>query len=101
MERRKFVQLTGLGAGALFLPMQFMGSNIPAEALLEPGMDIAIKKQLADIALNTAKSLGATYADARIGRYLNQYVFTREDKVQNVVNTESFGIGVRVIANGT
>lgn len=101
MERRKFVQLTGLGAGALFLPMQFMGSNIPTEALLEPGMDIAIKKQLADIALNTAKSLGATYADARIGRYLNQYVFTREDKVQNVVNTESFGIGVRVIANGT
>ncbi|CAN0597060.1 unnamed protein product, partial [Ectocarpus sp. 12 AP-2014] len=26
---------------------------------------------------------------------------TREDKVQNVVNTESFGIGIRVIANGT
>jgi TldD protein len=45
--------------------------------------------------------MGATYADARIGRYLNQYVFTREDKVQNVVNTESFGIGIRVIANGT
>ncbi len=56
---------------------------------------------MADTALNTARSLGATYADARIGRYLNQYVFTREDKVQNVVNTESFGIGIRVIANGT
>ena len=26
---------------------------------------------------------------------------TREDKVQNVVNTESFGIGIRVITNGT
>ena len=62
---------------------------------------MAIKKKMADVALNTAKSLGASYADARIGRYLNQYVFTREDKVQNVVNTESFGIGIRVIANGT
>jgi len=101
MERRKFVQLAGLGAGALMFPMQFMGKDIPAEALLEPGMDVAIKKKMADIALNTAKSLGASYADARIGRYLNQYVFTREDKVQNVVNTESFGIGIRVIANGT
>ncbi|MFT6416492.1 MAG: TldD protein [Dokdonia sp.] len=78
-----------------------LGNNIPTEALLEPGMDILLKKRMADVALNTAKGLGASYADARIGRYLNQYVFTREDKVQNVVNTESFGIGVRVIANGT
>ena len=101
MKRRNFVQLAGLGAGALMVPSAMMGNNIAAEALLEPGLDIATKKSLADVALNTARSLGASYADARIGRYLNQYVFTREDKVQNVVNTESFGIGVRVIANGT
>ena len=101
MKRRNFVQLTGLGAGALMLPFSMMGNEIPVEALLDPGMDIAVKKKMADVALNTAKSLGSTYADARIGRYLNQYLFTREDKVQNVVNTESFGIGIRVIANGT
>ncbi len=101
MERRKFVQLAGLGTGALMMPSLFLGNNIPVEALLDPGMDIAVKKRLADVALNTARSLGATYADARIGRYLNQYVSTREDKVQNVVNTESFGIGIRVITNGT
>ncbi|CAM4248206.1 MULTISPECIES: TldD/PmbA family protein [Gillisia] len=101
MERRKFVQLTGLGTGALMMPSLFLGNSIPVEALLDPGMDLATKKMMADTALNAARSLGATYADARIGRYLNQYVFTREDKVQNVVNTESFGIGIRVIANGT
>ncbi|MDY8137979.1 TldD/PmbA family protein [Aquimarina sp. 2201CG5-10] len=101
MKRRDFVKYAGLGSGALMMPSLLMGNDISAEALLNPGMDVAIKKQLADIALNTAKSLGASYADARIGRYLNQYVFTREDKVQNVVNTESFGIGIRVIANGT
>ncbi len=101
MKRRDFVQLAGLGAGALMLPTTLMGRSISAEALLTPGMDVTQKKLMADVALNTAKSLGATYADARIGRYLNQYVFTREDKVQNVVNTESFGIGIRVIANGT
>lgn len=101
MKRRNFVQLAGMGAGAMMLPSLLLGNTIPTEALLEPGMDVLIKKQLADVALNTARSLGASYADARIGRYLNQFVFTREDKVQNVVNTESFGVGIRVIANGT
>lgn len=101
MKRRNFIQYAGLGAGALMMPSLLMGNNISAEAMLNPGLDVAAKKVLADVALNTARSMGATYADARIGRYLNQYVFTREDKVQNVVNTESFGIGIRVIANGT
>ncbi len=101
MKRRDFVQMSSLGAGAMLLPTSMMGNNIAVEALLAPGMDIIVKKRMADVALNTAKSMGATYADARIGRYLNQYVFTREDKVQNVVNTESFGIGIRVIVNGT
>ena len=101
MKRRDFVQLSSLGAGAMLMPGLMMGNDIPTEALLAPGMDVIVKKRMADVALNTAKSMGATYADARIGRYLNQYVFTREDKVQNVVNTESFGIGIRVIANGT
>ncbi len=101
MKRRNFVQLSGMGAASLLLPTTMMGNDIHAEALLEPGMDVLVKKRMADVALNTAKSMGATYADARIGRYLNQYVFTREDKVQRVQNTESFGIGIRVIANGT
>ena len=96
------MQIAGMGAGAAMLPsFPTMGNPIAAEDLLAPGMQISMKKELADVALNTAKSLGATYADARIGRYLNQYVFAREDKINNIVNTESFGCGVRVIANGT
>lgn len=59
------------------------------------------KKSLADVALNTAKSGGATYADVRIGRYLNQFISTRERRVQGITNTESFGVGIRVIAKGT
>lgn len=101
MKRRKFIQYAGLGAGAIMAPSVLLGNSISAEALLNPGMDVLVKKTMADVALNTAKSAGATYADARIGRYLNQFIFTREDKVQNVQNTESFGIGIRVIVNGT
>ncbi|REA62782.1 TldD/PmbA family protein [Dyadobacter luteus] len=100
MKRRDFIQLAGLGTGAMMLPAFAMGKNVAPEALLAPGLDVAVKKRLADAALNAAKAKGATYADVRIGRYLNQFVVTRENKVQNIVNTESYGVGVRVIANG-
>ena len=77
------------------------GSYISAAELTANPLDVAFKKRMADVALNAAKSKGATYADVRIGRYLNQFVTAREKRVDNVVNTESAGIGVRVIANGT
>ena len=79
--------MAGAGAGILAAPLPIMGKNIHAQELINPGLAVAEKKVLADVALNTAKKLGATYADARIGRYLNQFVFTREKKVQNTVNT--------------
>jgi TldD protein len=101
VKRRDFVQLTGLGIGGLMLPLSGFGNVTTAEALLEPGIDVKLKKQLADVALNTARSLGATYADVRIGRYLNQFISTRENKVQGIESSESFGSGIRVIANGT
>lgn len=83
------------------LPLNLMGQSVPVEALLDQPLDTRQKKQLADVALNTARSGGATYADVRIGRYLNQFINTREAKVQNIVNLESFGVGIRVIVNGT
>lgn len=101
MNRRDFMQMAGMGAGAMLLPIAAFSNPVDPAHMLDPLMDTKQKKQLADIALNTAKSLGATYADVRIGRYLNQFVITREKKVQNIVNTESFGVGIRVIVNGT
>jgi len=88
--------MSGIGVAGLMLPF---GRAIAAEELLTT-LDVAKKKQLADAALQAATSAGATYSDVRIGRYLRQFVITREDKVQNVVNTESTGIGVRVLVNG-
>ena len=100
MKRSEFLYLSGLGAGALMLPnLSLFGNPIdPMEALNV--VDTKIKKELADVALNAAKAKGASYADVRIGRYLNQFVATREKNVQGVSNTESYGVGVRVIANG-
>ncbi|GAB3759866.1 TldD/PmbA family protein [Spirosoma pomorum] len=101
MNRRNFNQLLGMGTAGLMIPsLPAFSRNVSPERLMEPGLDVAVKKRLADAALNAAKSKGASYADVRIGRYLNQFVTTREDKVQNIVNTESYGVGVRVIADG-
>lgn len=101
MKRRDFVQLAGLGFGGMLMPFPVLGNPVSLDVLLESPLNVAEKKQLADVALNTAKSLGATYADVRIGRYLNQFINTRENRVQNITNTESFGTGIRVIVNGT
>jgi TldD protein len=101
LNRRDFMHVTGKGISALTLTqIPVFGRQVSPEALLNPGLDISVKKRLADAALNAAKSKGATYADVRIGRYLNQFVITREDKVQSITNTESYGVGVRVIADG-
>ncbi|MFC4231563.1 TldD/PmbA family protein [Parasediminibacterium paludis] len=101
MQRKDFLQLSAMGFGALMLPnTNLLANDISASDFLAPNIDVAIKKQLADAALNTAKSKGASYADIRINRYLNQVVATREKRVENVANSESFGLGVRVIANG-
>ena len=103
MKRRDFVGLTGLAAGALLLPAfpSLGGTPVDPARLLEPGLDAAQKKRLADAGLTAAKAAGATYADVRIGRYLSQSVFTREKQVQSLASGESFGAGVRVLASGT
>lgn len=101
MKRRDFIYLSGLGAGAMLLPgLPAFSKPVDQLQLLEGGIDVNAKKQLADVALNAAKAKGASYADVRIGRYLNQFIVTRENRVLNVANTESFGVGIRVLANG-
>ena len=96
MKRRHFLEAAGLGAGALILPP---GTRFWNGALTPiPSAD---KKALADAGLEAARKAGASYADLRIGRYLNQSVSTRERRVQGIGNSESFGVGVRVIVDGT
>ncbi|WP_332877692.1 TldD/PmbA family protein [Massilia sp. S19_KUP03_FR1] len=101
MERRTFLKIGGGAAGSYLSPIfvPVFGNAIAAEDLMAP-MAVAAKKALADVAMNAATKAGASYCDVRIGRYLNQFITTRDLNVDNVVNTESSGIGVRVIAGG-
>ncbi len=98
MERRDFLLLTGAAAGTLALPDSLLARQWSGSLTAIPSAD---KKVLADTALGAARSAGASYADVRIGRYLNQFVAARERAVQGVSSSESYGVGIRVIASGT
>ena len=98
MHRRDFLAACGLSATGALLP-GFTGRAVAAGAL-QTALDVRLKKTLADAALNAATGAGATYCDVRVGRYLRQFVITRDAHVENVVNTESTGVGVRVVAGG-
>jgi TldD protein len=91
------LKVGAITGGTLLVPV--FGNAIAAEELLNP-MAVQFKKSLADAAMNAATKAGASYCDVRIGRYLNQFITTRDLNVENIVNTESSGVGVRVLANG-
>jgi TldD protein len=57
-------------------------------------------KTLADLALNTAQVRGASYADIRLVRRQTQRVGVRNGAVSDMVEAETIGFGVRVIADG-
>jgi TldD protein len=92
IDRRRFVQsMVALGAATGLRPATVLLAQPPAGEL----------RNLADAALDAARKAGASYADIRINRYRNQFIFTRDRRVQNIVNTEDYGFGVRVIVGGT
>ena len=59
-----------------------------------------IMKDLAELALDTAKSKGASYADIRICRYRDQEILGRDRRIESTADTENTGFGIRVIVSG-
>jgi TldD protein len=57
-------------------------------------------QDLASLALDTAELRGASYADARIADDRSRALSTKNGKIGAASDSETFGIGVRVIADG-
>jgi len=57
-------------------------------------------KDLAEVAIDTASALGASYADARMVQLRKEVLKTRNEKVSLVRRSEDLGFGIRVIADG-
>jgi TldD protein len=100
LTRRTFLA----SAAAVLAANELFGA--PQNASTKPSASL---EKLGSNALNEAKRQGATYCDIRINRYRDQYSGyrlspqrggTKTDEVPFVTDRQSFGFGVRVIANG-
>jgi TldD protein len=102
-NRRDFLRYGAAAAGALAASRLGHPADALAHGLLPPRVEpetVPIDQLLTD-AIGAARAGGASFADARIGRYRRQFINTREQQIVNVVDTETMGIGVRVLVRGT
>src|SRR6266436_5903100 len=58
-------------------------------------------RDFADWALETARMRGATYADARVMDIRHRDLSTNNGQVGTLAESESIGIGIRVLAQGS
>ncbi|HYM20718.1 MAG TPA: TldD/PmbA family protein [Candidatus Kapabacteria bacterium] len=103
MHRRSFLKqtlassalaLTGLDAGLARATRMFPAGG----ALTKPSAD---QQTLADSLISYAKAQGASYCDVRISRYASQSIRARNNVVTGISDSDSFGMGIRVIKSGT
>jgi TldD protein len=101
-SRREFLIKSGAAAAALGIAS--LADNAGAQTLVRPGALVsagdASVKELALLGVDAAKKAGAQYADVRISQNRSQRIFTREHRVQSLDDSETFGVGVRVLSNG-
>ena len=96
-SRRDFLKTTSAAAAVV----GSRGLVGPSSTLfLPPAPSDPFADEMALLAIDAAKAAGASYADARVGRYRRQFVATRERQVTGVNDSESFGVGVRALVNG-
>jgi TldD protein len=111
ITRRNFLKSCAQGAAALGVAelAASAGKTMPLGGAAAEGPD-PVYRPVTEVALETARSLGASYADIRVARYHNQQAFMRSqaafgstniEHVPGVYDSESFGFGVRVLVNGT
>src|SRR5499427_4748084 len=92
VSRRDFLKQSGAALAVIPALQDGPASNLPQA-------DGSIR-ELAMLALDAAKSAGATYADVRVSRAQSQSVATREDRVTNISDRDTMGFGIRVLAAG-
>lgn len=93
-SRRQFIATGSALVAATWVPDW-------ADAFQSGATDDARRAEAAEAALTRAAALGAEYADIRISRYRRESIATRERQVQNVSRSASYGLGLRVLVNGT
>jgi TldD protein len=95
--RREFLRKASAAAVGAAVAPDLLGGQTPVAPTPGDGPG----KDLLMAALQAARDAGASYGDARLGRYRRQMIATRERQVTGVTDAESYGLGVRVLVNGS
>jgi TldD protein len=99
--RREFLQQTAAAAAAAGLATSLTAPSAYAAGFETTRQGESAHRELALRAIDAAKSAGADYADCRISSARSQNLGTRERRVTNIGDNETFGFGVRVLVQGT
>ena len=96
-SRREFLQQSAAAAAAVGLLSRpaHAGGNAGASQGDSSHRELALR------AIDAAKAAGADYADCRISSARSQNIGTRERRVTNIGDNETFGFGVRVLVGGS
>ncbi len=109
-NRRDFLRHSGVAVGTSMLAGSALtalprilsaAGPAPNSRAIDAFSDIPGVKEMMASALAAAKAAGATYADVRCSRQQQNFVQTREAQILNIVDTDTIGIGVRVLVDGT
>jgi len=98
-SRRDFLRTSAAAAAAASL---LNAERAQAAPLAQPQFSgQSDHRELAMRAIDAARAAGAQYADCRISSARSQNIGTRERRVTNIGDNETFGFGVRVMVEGT
>jgi TldD protein len=102
-DRREFLKQAGITGAALALltgrPAALGAGPAPLTRDLARFQSGAPKELMLE-AIGAARSAGASFADARIARFRQNFVITREQQIVQVVDTDTLGCGVRALVDG-
>jgi len=95
MRRRDFIITGGAAAAGIALAPRAL------RGLVRPSVGDAYNRDVTEAALDAATRAGASYADVRVSTNRSQNVSTREQLVTGLSDSETSGVGVRVLVEGT
>lgn len=112
-SRRRFVTTVSVATAGLLSPRRVwaapasvpLASDDPPQTAAQAETRIAASPVVADeptaqIAIDAAVDLGASYADVRLVRYRVESIQVRDGYIRGIRRDDHYGIGLRVIASG-
>ena len=100
IPRRDFLRVAGWTGAGIALPGCLLRASDPAAPSAFAEKPPESPEDLCRLAIRAAERSGADYADVRLARYRTQIVYARDRRIASVDDSESFGIGVRVLVRG-